>query len=90
MKDKPFALIGVNGNAGKPAKLKATMDKLDLPWRTFADDGTIFTKWNAGTPSYFLLDAKGVIRHKWIGSPGERAIDGAVEKLLRELEKEAK
>jgi uncharacterized protein (TIGR03067 family) len=66
------------------------MDKLDMPWRSFADDGTIFTKWNAGTPSYYILDAKGVIRYKWIGSPGAHAIDAAVETLLKEAEEKGK
>jgi hypothetical protein len=27
-----------------------------------------------------------VIRHKWIGSPGEKAIDTALEKLINEAE----
>jgi hypothetical protein len=28
-----------------------------------------------------------VIRHKWIGHPGEKAIDSALEKLIQEAEK---
>jgi hypothetical protein len=27
-----------------------------------------------------------VIRHKWVGAPGEKAIDTALEKLIHEAE----
>jgi hypothetical protein len=66
--DKPFALIGVNGMAADPKKLKAVMEKEKLNWRTVADNGTISATWSArSTPAYYLLDPKGVIRHKWLG-----------------------
>lgn len=59
------------------------MDKENITWRTFADDGTISRKWNSPpTPAFYLLDHQGVIRRKWIGSPGEKAIRSAVSKLL--------
>ncbi len=66
------------------------MDKEKLNWRSFADPGAINAKWNASTPSYYVLDHKGVIRHKWIGNPGEKAIDAALEKLIQEAERDAK
>ena len=33
-----------------------------------------------------LVARKGVIRYKWVGNPGEKAIDAALEKLIQEAE----
>ena len=65
------------------------MDKENLNWRSFTDDGTVGAKWNAATPGYYILDAKGVIRYKWVGNPGAKAIDTALEKLIQEVEQDA-
>ena len=73
------------------------MAKEKLPWRSFADgrgdEGDadslrpIAERWNLrGTPTLYLLDHKGVIRYRWIGSPGEKAIDNAVHGLIEEAE----
>jgi len=40
----------------------------------------------ACTPSYYILDPKGVIRHEWVGALGEKAIYTALEKLINEAE----
>lgn len=88
LKEKPFALIGVNINNHEPAKLKDVMTEEKLNWRSFADQGTIFRQWNSpGTPTFYVIDDKGTIRHKWIGHPGEKLIDTALEGLIREVEK---
>lgn len=85
MKGKPFALIGVNGNDYSPKKLKQVMDKEKLNWRSIADHGPISAKWaSRGTPTYYLIDRAGTIRFKWIGNPGAKAMDAAVEKLIEE------
>ncbi len=93
MEEKPFALLGVNTNGYDPKKLKEVMDKEQLNWRSFADtsDGKgfrpIIRAWNLqGTPTLFVLDHKGVIRYRWLGSPGEKAIDEALNKLIKEAE----
>ena len=84
---KPFALIGVNGNDYPPAKLKQVMDKEKLNWRSFTDRQAICPKWSArGTPTYYVIDHKGIIRHKWIGYPGAKTIDTALETLVKEAE----
>ena len=80
-------MIGVNVNGYDSKKLKAVMGKEKLTWRSFADDGSIVGTWNLpGTPTFYVIDHQGVIRHKWVGSPsdyklgglpGERAIDAA-------------
>ncbi|MCE9524903.1 MAG: TlpA family protein disulfide reductase [Planctomycetales bacterium] len=90
MKDKPFALVGVNVNNYEPEKLKAVMVKENMNWRSTADDGSIAEKWNSpGTPVYYVLDPQGIIRHKWVGNPGEKALDASLEKLIQETEKKS-
>ena len=85
--EKPFALIGVHRNGYEPKKLKDVMEKQKLNWRSFADRGVIFSKWSPrSTPTYYVIDAKGVIRYKWLGYPGAKTIDTALEKLIKEPE----
>jgi peroxiredoxin len=90
MKDKPFALIGVNVSEIDSKNLKEVMEKDKLPWRSFAHQDAVNEKWNPSTPSYYVIDARGVIRHKWAGFPGAAAIDSALEKLIEEIEQKSK
>ena len=96
LKDKPFALIGVHVGGSTVQQLKEIMDKEKLPWRSFVDlgnagAGAIATKWNhSATPTFYVIDHKGVIRYKWTGPPGEKVMDAAVEKLIREAERDKK
>ena len=74
------------------------MDKENLNWRSFADVsegadgmGKICSSWNLqGTPTLFVLDHRGVIRYRWLGSPGEKKIDEAIDGLIKEAEADAK
>jgi hypothetical protein len=89
LKDKPFALIGVHlNNDDDDAKtVKAVMAKETLNWRSFVDQGAIADKWKpAGTPTFYLIDHQGVIRHKWAGAPGEKVMDAALEKVIKAAE----
>jgi peroxiredoxin len=101
--NRPFALLGVNIQAYPVAELKDVMTKEDITWRTFADEkepadkktgfypGRISNAWKLdGTPTLYVIDAKGVIRHHWLGSPGEKTLDEALEKLVKEAEADAK
>lgn len=90
MIDKPFALIGVNVNDRDSKNLKEVMATEKMNWRSFAYQEAINKKWNPSTPSYYVLDAKGVIRHRWIGPPGAKAIDMALDKLIAEAENSGK
>jgi peroxiredoxin len=65
------------------------MDKENLTWRSFADHGrSTCETWNIpGTPTLYVLDANGVIRHKWFGSPGDKIVNAALERLIQEAEK---
>ena len=93
-------MIGVNVNGYDSKKLKAVMDKEKLTWRSFADDGSIIGTWNLpGTPTFSVIDHRGVIRHKWVGSPADyklgglpdaKAIDAALEKLIKAAEADQK
>jgi hypothetical protein len=90
LKDKPFALIGVNVSEFETKNLKERMAKEKMNWRSFAHQVSINAKWNPSTPGYYVLDPRGVIRRKWVGAPGEQAIDTALEKLINEAEASGK
>ena len=90
---KPFSVIGVNISEPNTKALKELADKENLTWRSFSDPptsgglGVIAKKWNlAGTPTIYLIDHKGVIRHKWLGGARAQVIDNAVEELMRGVE----
>jgi hypothetical protein len=88
--EKPFALIGVNSDSDKD-KLKEAMKEEGITWRSFWNGGTtsgpISTKWNVrGWPTLFIIDADGVIRHKFLGSPGDKVLDEAIDALVKEAE----
>ena len=87
---KPFALLGVHSFDYSSAKLKAVMDKEQLNWRSLSSRA-IATRWSArGTPTYYIIDPNGVIQSKWVGHPGAKAIDEALDKRLKEAEGKAK
>jgi peroxiredoxin len=96
LKDKPFALVGVHVGGSTVKQLAATMEKEKLPWRSFVDlgnagTGPISVKWNfPAPPTFYLIDHKGIIRHKWTGAPGEKVMDAALEKLIEAAEKDGK
>lgn len=89
LKDEPFAIIGVNSDEDL-VKLGEAMQKENITWRSFWNGpqgtaGPISTQWNIrGWPTLFLIDAKGVIRHKWLGSPETEVLDKAIDELVAE------
>jgi hypothetical protein len=96
LKDKPFALVGVHIGGLNAKQLKGVVAKQQITWRSFVDAGNagagpIATKWNlSATPTLYVIDHQGVIRHKWAGAPGEKVIDAALEKLIRVAEESGK
>jgi hypothetical protein len=93
MEKRPFVLLGVNSDSSKESG-KKVVAKQKMTWRSWWDggstEGPIATQWNIrGWPTMYLLDHKGVIRHKWVGSPGDKVLDEEIEKLVAEAEKEA-
>jgi hypothetical protein len=56
-----------------------------------AGAGPIATKWNlSATPTFYVIDHKGVIRYKWAGPPGEHVMDAALNKLIKGAEEHGK
>jgi len=35
-----------------------------------------------GWPTLYVVDHRGVIRHKWVGFPGEESFDSAIDNLV--------
>jgi peroxiredoxin len=89
LENKPFALLGINSDQDKD-KLKENNEKEQITWRSFWDEttkGPIATKWNIhGWPTLYVLDAKGIIRHKYVGSPGDDTLDKVIDDLVKETE----
>ncbi len=90
LKDKPFAIIGVNSDIDKK-KLKERMEKEKITWRSFwcGEEGTsgpIPTAWNVrGWPTLYVIDAKGVIRAKNLRE--EKKLDKLIDELVEEAGK---
>src|SRR5918997_1408768 len=86
LKDKPFALIGINSD-GDRSVLQKILKENGITWRNAVDgstSGPLATRWNVhGWPTIYVLDAKGVIRHRDLR---DKQLEEAVEKLLQEIE----
>ena len=96
LKDKPFALVGVHIGGSTVKELKQIMERDGITWRSFVDlgnagAGPIATKWNlSATPTFYVIDHEGVIRHKWAGPPGEKVLDAALDKLIKAAQEDGK
>jgi hypothetical protein len=93
MEGKPFALIGVNSDRDK-ARITAGLKQHQITWRSFwcgpeGQGGKIPRQFKVqGWPTLLLIDHHGVIRNKWVGSPGDKVLDREIEKLVKEAEGE--
>jgi Thioredoxin-like len=91
--DKPFALVGVNSDRDLD-ELKKVLQEEQITWRSFKNDkggsgDPISTDWNVqGWPTLYIIDHKGVIRHKYEGIPGNDKLDAAIDTLIEAAEKE--
>ena len=91
--EKPFVLLGVNSDVDLD-ELKKTLEEEKITWRSFwngkeGTGGPISSEWNVqGWPTLYVIDHKGVIRHKYLGSPGDEKLDAAIDKLVETAEKE--
>ena len=90
LEGKSFALIGVNSDTDKKT-IEAGLKEHQVTWRSFScgKDGTrgkIPMDFNVrGWPTLYLIDDQGVIRKKWVGSPGDKVLDEEIEKLINEI-----
>jgi thiol-disulfide isomerase/thioredoxin len=91
-KDKPFVLIGVNGDNDLAAARKAAADK-QMTWRSFknqqAADKFISGDWGvAGWPTLYLIDQEGIIRKRWVGAPPPEMLDPEVDRLVHKANRQ--
>lgn len=89
LKDKPFALISVSADAKKET-LTTFLEKKPMPWTHWWNGqtgGVLETYQVRFFPTVYVIDAKGVIRHKHLRGDD---LEHAVEKLLAEMEKGGK
>jgi thiol-disulfide isomerase/thioredoxin len=91
LRDKPFALVGVNCDDDREA-VRGAVQRKKLNWQSWydggAEGGRLCREWHVnGFPTMWVLDHKGVIRFTFTGLPGSQ-LDDAVMQLLHELEKE--
>ena len=81
LKDKPFALISISVDEDKK-ELQEFLDKESMPWTHWWDgaEAPLVKQWNVRFfPTIYVIDAKGVIRHKNIrGEELEKAVDKLV------------
>lgn len=84
-----FAVVGINADEDPSKGLKAQTDK-SLTWRSFRDkrDGTasISDEWKALFPTVYLIDHKGIVRHRYSGSPNPQQINESIARLMAEVE----
>lgn len=86
-----FAIVGVNADENTTVALEA-VEKHGINWRSFQnkrEDGTsIESDWHiAGYPSYYLLDADGLIARNWQGFPPRNELETAIGKLIENAER---
>jgi hypothetical protein len=94
MEGKPFVLLGVNSDRDKD-KLKQRMKEEKITWRSWWDggdtNGPIANQFNVqGWPTLYILDHRGIIRHKYLGFPGAETFDKAIDALVATAIKEAR
>ena len=87
-KERPFALIGVNGDPDKK-ELKPVLEKNKITWRSFwcgdkGPEGPIPMTWNVnGWPTVYVIDAAGVIRAK---NAHGTSLDARIEEWVKKTE----
>jgi len=92
LENAPFALIGVNSDRDKEV-LKEKNEKQRITWRSFWNGpqgtaGPISKEWRVRAwPTLFVIDHDGIIRRKWVGSPGDRVLDEAIDELVAKISK---
>lgn len=79
----PFAIVGVYGD-NDVERAHAELEQKGVTWPSFHDkrDGPIAREWNVqGWPNVWLIDRKGIIRHRGLR---DSDLSQAVDALLRE------
>lgn len=85
LKDKPFALLSVSCDKDQETLVKF-FEKEQMPWDHWFDGprGSVAKSFRVRAfPTLYLIDHSGIIRQKWIGSPGNDKLDKAVDELVK-------
>jgi thiol-disulfide isomerase/thioredoxin len=96
VRGKPFVLLSVNGDGDKE-RVRELMKKELATWRTWFDGGgsanttgPIAHQFNVrGWPTVYLIDHRGIIRHRFLSTPTARRMDTLIDTLVEEAEKAA-
>jgi peroxiredoxin len=87
LEGRPFVLLGVNSDRDR-RRAREAVDREKITWRSWYDvspDGPISEHWQAvAWPTFYVLDAKGVIRSKFVADA--KALDETVDMLLKEMQ----
>jgi len=94
MKGQPFALLGVNTDRTRGVA-KTVLDKEEISMRCWFDVGKpICLQYGiAGFPTLYVIDHKGILRHKHVGAMEEKQtkeLDKFLDKLVAEARAEQK
>ncbi len=84
LKNKPFALVSISADEKKET-LKDFLSKEKMPWTHWWNgaQGGVVEDWNVEYfPTIYVIDAKGIIRHKDLR---ENKLEEAVNVLLKEV-----
>jgi len=86
MKGKAFELVSVSAD-DKKETLTEFLKETPMPWTHWwagRDSEILRTFRVKAFPTLYLIDARGVIRKKWIGSPDTAVLDREIEALVNE------
>jgi len=83
-----FAIVGVNGDKTPTAALEAVAEH-GVTWRSFQnkqeDGSSIANDWHiSGWPTFYILDAQGVIARCWTSLPPHSELQMVIKELLKE------
>jgi uncharacterized protein (TIGR03067 family) len=86
LKDKPFALVGVNGDI-EPEELEKGIEKHGVTWRSFknkqGDKTEISQEWKIpGWPTFYLIDREGIIRKRWTDTVPPDVLNREIDNLI--------
>ncbi len=81
-----FAILGVNSDTDLEAARQVVADQ-GMTWKSFRNEAQgqaeLADLWHVtGYPTLFLVDAEGIVRQRWMGSPPPDVLTSAVETLL--------
>jgi len=86
---KPFQLLSVSADDEKET-LQKFLEGTEMPWMHWWNgaESEVLKKFRVRAfPTLYLIDSKGVIRKKFIGSPSTEVLDKAVDELVKEAGK---